>query len=300
MRRLARRAAVLASFLLAANIAVADDAPRVIAVNYALQYLAERLLDDTAEVVYPVPEGTDPSFWRPSVSDISAVQSADLILLNGAGFATWTARVSLPRSRIVDTSRGLEDRFITTSSITHSHGDGGEHSHEGTASYLWLDPMLALAQAEAVADALTTRGLVDAATVKARMVALSDDLQALDAEARDLLAAAADTPIIATHPRYQYLAQAYGLTILSLEWGAGAMPDANELAQLDALVLESGAAVVIWEADPPPEARQAIADRGLEDLVFPTFAVPPRGTDFLAGYRAALEALRSAMDRAKS
>jgi len=70
--------------LLGATAATAQDPTRVVAVNYALKYFAERLLEDEAEVIFPVPQDVDPSFWRPSIADISQVQSADLILLNGA------------------------------------------------------------------------------------------------------------------------------------------------------------------------------------------------------------------------
>ena len=43
------------------------------------------------------------------------------------------------RSRLVDTSRAIADRFIATETVTHSHGSDGEHSHTGTATYIWLD-----------------------------------------------------------------------------------------------------------------------------------------------------------------
>jgi len=132
--------------LLGATAATAQDPTRVVAVNYALKYFAERLLEDEAEVIFPVPQDVDPSFWRPSIADISQIQSADLILLNGAAFATWIDRVSLPRSKLVNTSAAIEDQYIFTESVTHSHGEGDSHSHENLASYLWLDPTLAKTQ----------------------------------------------------------------------------------------------------------------------------------------------------------
>lgn len=299
MRLFFKVAAAIPALLLAANIASADDKPRVVAVNYALQYLTERLVGDAADVVFPVPDGVDPSFWRPSIADISAVQSADLILLNGAGFATWTAKVSLPRSKLVNTTRGVEDRLISTATITHSHGDGGEHSHEGTASYTWLDPMMALAQAEAIADALKVRGVGDAASVDGNLASLASDLEALDDAARTALDAASDTVFVATHPRYQYLARAYGLTMLSLEWEAGAMPSAEDMAELRRMVAENGASVLIWEAEPPAEARALVADLGLQDLVFPPLATPASATDFLDVFKRSVEAIETAATQAE-
>ncbi|MEM1077211.1 MAG: metal ABC transporter substrate-binding protein [Pseudomonadota bacterium] len=251
-----------------ASPASAQDRPRVVAVNQVLHEFAEHLLASAAEVVFPVPEGVDPSFWRPSIADISQIQSADLILLNGAGFATWIDRVSLPRSRVVNTSAKIEDQFIVTESITHSHGDGGEHSHEGLAAYTWLDPMLAIAQAEAIASASVARGLVSAEKIAPKRAALRAELTALDATAREALRNAQGVAMIATHPRYQYFGRRYALSITSLEWDAGAMPTEEELAELARFAEELDARVLIWEAEPPNGALQAAEELGLTNVVF--------------------------------
>ena len=300
MRQLFRSLTVMAALLLTGGVALSQDKPRVVTVNYPLQYITERLLDGAADVVFPVPDGVDPSFWRPSIADISAVQSADLIVLNGAGFATWTTKVSLPRSKIVNTSRGITDRLIATESITHSHGDGGEHSHEGTASYTWLDPTLAIAQANAVADALKTRGLDDPASIDERLAALTSDLTALDQAARAAFDRLAQTVFVATHPRYQYLARAYGLNILSLEWEAGAMPSPDQITELRTLVEQDQASVLIWEAEPPAEARTAIAKLGLQDAVFPPLATRGDGEPLVNALESAIKTLADAAARAES
>jgi zinc transport system substrate-binding protein len=256
----------------ATTLAVAQDRPRLVAVNYPLQYLAEQLVGDAAEVIFPVPADVDPSFWRPSISDISAIQSADLVLLNGAGFAAWVDRVSLSRSKLVNTSASIENQFIVTQSITHSHGEGAEHSHEGLASYTWLDPLLAIAQAEAVAAAITSRGIAPAEEVENRLAAMRSDLNALDATAAEALADLAGVKMIATHPRYQYFARRYGLSIAALEWEAGAIPTDAEIADLQTLVDNSGARVLIWEAEPPEAAFKITSELGLQNVVFPTLA----------------------------
>lgn len=282
-------AAVLVLF--AANVAKGQDRPRLVAVNYPLQYFAERLVEDAAEVVFPVPQDIDPSFWRPSIAEISLIQSADLILLNGAGFATWVDRVSLPRSKLVNTTAAIEDQYITTQSITHSHGDGGEHSHEGVASYTWLDPILAIAQAEAIAAAITARNLVPAAELDARLDALRADLEALDAEGRAVLGDLQDIAFVATHPRYQYFARRYGLSLASLEWEAGAMPSSMQIADLRALVDKTEVRVLIWEAEPPAAALEIATDLGLQSVVFPPLANGAEERTFLEVFADALSAI---------
>jgi len=272
---------------IAPHIALAQDGLRVVTVNHALQYLAERLVGEGAEVVLPVPQDVDPSFWRPSIADISAIQSADLIVLNGAGFATWTDRVSLPRAKVVNTTAQVEDQFIITESITHSHGEGDTHSHEGLASYTWLDPTLAIAQADAIAAALVRRNLGEAAAVKDRLATLKADLETLDAALMSELAGVQDIAIIATHPRYEYFARRYGLSVTSMEWEAGLMPTDDELADLAARVAQTGARILIWEAEPPQAAIEAARAQGLHSVTF----VPLAHAD---GDRAFLDVLAGA------
>lgn len=295
MWKLIPRRAVLAVVLLLCSslAATADERPRIVAVNYALQFLAERLVGEDAEVVFPVPADVDPSFWRPSIADISMIQSADLILLNGAGFATWVDRVSLPRSRVVNTSAAISEAFITTETITHSHGDGGEHSHEGLASYTWLDPTLAVAQAKAIAAALKRRNL-SPEDLDERLAALRADLEGLDAETKALLGEVAGVSMIATHPRYEYFARRYGLSIASLEWEAGVAPTAEEQADLARLVEDTGAGVLIWEAEPPKAGSDAARAAGLQSATFAPLAHAPMDGDFITAFRTAAEAINEA------
>ena len=288
MRALVRLAAACALALPAA----AQDRPVVVADSYPMAYFAERLAGDAAEVRLAVPEGRDPASWRPALADITAIQGADLIVLNGSGLADWTSRAALPRSRTVDTGRGLAGELIATETITHSHGEEGSHSHEGMASHTWLDFALAGRQAEALVPALGRA--VPEADVEAGLAALLSDLAALDAEA-EALVEGDPVPVIASHPRYEYLGRAYGLEISALDWEVGAMPDAAQLAALEALAVETGARVLIWEAEPPAEARDAVDALGLAQAVVQPLAMPPSEGGFVEAMRDGLDALKAAL-----
>ena len=112
--------------LLAVPQDVAAEKLVVYTVNYPLQYFAQRIAGDHAEVIFPAPGDVDPAFWQPDAATIGAYQRADLILLNGAGYAKWIKRVSLPRSKLVDTSAGFRSDLIETAgALTHSHGREG-------------------------------------------------------------------------------------------------------------------------------------------------------------------------------
>lgn len=293
------RRSVTALFLTVAFSAVvpasAQNRPVVAAVNYPLAYFAERLVGETADILFPVPADSDPSFWRPNIAEISAMQAADVIALNGAGFATWTTKVSLPRSRTVDTSAGFSDRYISTETITHSHGDGGAHSHIGTANYTWLDFALAARQAEALAAGLIRRMPEAEATITQNLKALTTDMAALDASAKDIHALAAGRTAIASHPRYQYFGRVYGLDIGAMEWDANEGVKEEQWQDLKATIAETGATLFIWEAVPAPEARERIKELGLIDVVFPPLANRPASGDFLGQMTKSVEQIKDAI-----
>lgn len=285
------------------STAMAQDRPvntPVVATDtYPLAYFAQVLGGADVDVLFLVPAGVDPSFWRPAISDIATIQSADVIALNGAGFSTWPTRASLPRSRVVDTSAGFAPRLIQTDVITHSHGDAGEHSHEGTASYTWLDFSLAAEQAEALAGAMARQMPELAAQIDARRADLVVELAVLDARAAQVAAqiAASGAPVITSHPRYQYFGAAYGLEIVALEWDAHDVPDEAQWAQLDALVAQTGAQLFIWEALPNQDARDRMAALGLTDVVFAPLANRPATGRFSALMSDTLNALEAAANR---
>ncbi|MGD8211170.1 MAG: zinc ABC transporter substrate-binding protein [Desulfobacterales bacterium] len=159
----------------------AAESLKVYVVNYPLKYFAERIGGDQVRVKFPVPKDVDPAYWTPDLADISAFQKADLILLNGAGYSKWVAKVSLPRSKIVNTSRQFKDRYITTKEVmTHSHGVEGQHAHEALAFTTWLDLTLAARQAEAVAAAMGRKRPELQKTFQNNFKALAKDLNALD------------------------------------------------------------------------------------------------------------------------
>ena len=125
-------AVILAGFATAATPVDAAEPLTVFTVNYPLAYFAERIGGDHVAVTFPSPAEGDPAFWNPDGDTIARYQAADLVLLNGAGYAKWAARASLRVSRTVDTSRGFEQAWIELEDVTaHTHGPEGEHSHSG-------------------------------------------------------------------------------------------------------------------------------------------------------------------------
>ncbi|TDJ43576.1 MAG: zinc ABC transporter substrate-binding protein [Gammaproteobacteria bacterium] len=267
---------------------------RIYTVNYPLAYMAERIGGEHASVIFPAPGDVDPAFWQPEPEDILAYQRADLILLNGAGYANWLARASLPTAGMVDTSVAYSDRLIGVSAnVRHKHGPEGDHSHGDVAFTTWLDPDLAAMQAQAIHQAMAQARPELAAEYNEAYDSLISDLEAWDKAAAEAFAQLTQVQLIFSHPVYQYLQRKYRLTGQTLMWE----PDEPiSLADIGALAdaADTGAPgrrLVIWEAEPLAANRDALQALGYESVVFNPLANRPESGDYLTGMAANIDRL---------
>jgi zinc transport system substrate-binding protein len=231
----------------------------------------------------------------PDVKTIAAYQRADLILLNGAGYAKWVNKVTLPQFRRVDTSAGFRDRYIKMANVvTHTHGPTGEHAHEGIAFITWLDFDLAAQHAKAVMDALSRRQPARRATFQRRYATLAQDLKTLDDELKTIVSQRPRQPFVASHPVYDYLARRYGLHIKSVHWEPGELPTESQWAALAVILQEHPARWMIWEGKPHPDVVARLQSMGINSLIFDPLGHLPPGGDFLSFMRQNVENLRQA------
>ena len=265
----------------------------VYATNYPLHYFVERIASPAVEVRFPVPADQDPASWRPGPEDVVAMQQADLIVLNGASYEGWLKNVSLPPSRLVDTTADLASRLIPLQAeTTHSHGLEGEHQPSGTAFTTWLDPTLAAAQAVAVKDALAARWPQHTTRFDTQLAALIDELTALDTAAREAVAGNPEIPVLFSHPVYQYLAGRYGLASRSVHWEPDQAPDEAQWQELVAMRAGFPTAWMIWEDTPLAEVRDRLESLGVRSAVFDPCANTPPDGDFLSVMEENVRALR--------
>lgn len=280
--RLVRRTLACVALVSLASAADASGRLEVFVVNYPLQYFAERIGGEQARIVLPAPPDVDPAFWTPSVETVRAYQDADLILLNGAGYARWVQKVSLPRARLVDTSKGFEDRFINVDAgPVHRHGPEGEHSHQELATHTWLDLEQARRQAEAVAAALIEARPEQQAFFQTNLTGLHRDLASLDTALETVADRRRDQPLMASHPVYQYLERRYGLNVQSVHWEPDEYPSENQWEALAERLKSHPASWMIWEARPDPRAVGRLESMGVRSLVFRPLGNTPRQGDFL-------------------
>ncbi len=277
---------ILCALMTTSTPAAEQDRLSVYTVNYPLHYFTQRIAGERAEVLFPAPADLDPAFWQPAAKVIAGYQQADLILLNGARYAKWLDRVSLPRRRLVDTSAAFRDRYIRLNdAVTHSHGPGGDHSHGGIAFTTWLDFDQAVEQARAISEALTRKRPEWKEEFMRNLGALEADLTELDQRIRGIVVASPDQPLIASHPVYQYFQRRYGLDLKNVMWEADEYPSEALWSELEHALGEHPARWMIWEGEPNPESVNRLRSMGVESIVFnPSGNRPDRG-DFLSVMR---------------
>jgi zinc transport system substrate-binding protein len=261
-----------------------DTSPlSVYVVNYPLQYFAERIGGELVEVVFPATGDVDPAYWSPEPETAAAYQQADLVLLNGAGYAKWIRRTSLSSRKLIDTSAAFRDRYIPLEdAVAHTHGPAGAHAHEGLAFTTWLDPVLAMGQARAIAEAFEAVRPDSEVVFRERFGALEADLQTLDQELSAAANAIGDQPLLFSHPVYQYLIRRYRLNGRSLHWEPDEAPSTPMWRELEELLEDHPARWMIWEGTPEPETVLGLQRLGIQSAVFEPAGNVPAAGDFLS------------------
>ncbi len=272
--------------------------PSVYTVNYPLAWAAGELAGNAAEVVFPAPADIDPAFWEPELDAVAGYQAADVILLNGAGYAKWVDRVSVPQNRVVDTSTAFSDNLITVaSSPVHSHGPEGEHSHGERAFTTWLDLAQFAQQVDATADALSDVLPERSEAIEAQHLALSAALKRWDMELQAIGEQLDGAPLLYSHPVYQYLQRRYGLNGVALHWEPDQTPDERDWAELDGTLASHPAKLMLWEDEPTTETREGLSQRGIAVVVFQAMGNRPDAGDFATVMQQNIEQLAAAAEK---
>jgi zinc transport system substrate-binding protein len=293
------------TFILAACSREADipslgrsaEKPVVYTVNYPLAWMAESLAGTAIAVRFPAPADVDPAFWEPDVDTLLQYQSADLVLLNGANYARWVARVSLSDDRLRDTSISYSTRLIAvTGEPVHSHGPEGEHSHGELAFTTWLDLEKAQLQLQSVAVALAEI-LPDAAApdLAVREQEITQLLAGLDRQLQSLGAALDGAPLLYSHPVYQYLDRRYRLNGRALHWEPDVMPDEKQWRELESLLRSHPARLMLWESDPLPAVADRLESLGIRVVVFSPLGNRPEQGDFVSEMKVNILRLEDAL-----
>ena len=255
---------------------------KIASVNYPLHFFVTQIGGGKIDAIYPIPAGVDPAYWEPTAEDIILYQEADLILLNGAGYAKWVDKVSLPPSKMINTSLPFQNKYIgQEEGQSHSHGPEVEHEHKGFAFTTWLNFRNAKIQAEEIKEALIKLMPENKNIFEKNYSNLAREIDDLDKQMNELANSFSDEILFASHPVYQYLSSGYGLNIESFHWEPDEMPDELMWENFDNTQSKLKANIMLWEDDPLPEVKQELLKRGIQVVIFNPGANTSANGDFL-------------------
>ena len=199
--------------------------------------MVEQVAGDKATVTTIVGPDADAHLYQPNTGDAVAVAEADLVIINGMGFETWSAQ-------LIETSGTEAAVAVATDGITPLLVDGEVDPHA------WNSLENGLVYVNNIEAALSAASPADAATFRANADAYRAKLNALHNRA---LADIAKLPeqkrvVVTAHDAFGYLETAYGLTFLAPQGiDTDAEPSAKDLAELIAFLNEAGAGALFVE-----------------------------------------------------
>ncbi len=261
---------------------------------YPVDWMTRRVAGEHADVTNILPVGEDPPEWTPPAEVVTAMQGADLVVINGATFEGWVATTTLPQDKLVDTTAALKGQLIEIQGETHSHGKGGEHTHAGTDPHTWSDPLIAIEQAVAIKNALAAADPGHAEAFEANLAALKAELEALDGEYKAALAGYDGQVLATSHPAFNYLGQRYGLKLDNYGFEPGEEPEEEQFHHFEHHVEEHGTKLMLWESMPGDELKQKFEATGVTVVFLDPLEQPPEGAsyDYLAQARANVATLQ--------
>lgn len=262
---------------------------------YPTTWMCESIFDGIVPIECAVPESRDPSSWQPDSQAIQSLQSAKLVVVNGAGYEKWLVSATLPTSRIVDTSADFAEPFIQYENVvTHQHGPVGSQSLEGVDGHIWLDPIRAKHQASQIAAVATRTFPTHANAIAENLRSVHEQLDALDVRTKSLASRLKTSVILCQEQKYNYLARRYDLPITNLEANADNPLSKDRLAAF-AKDDSEHAKIFLLTVPPDPKVTEALTSAGFKAVVFETGEQPPAIGDYISLMNENLDRLENAL-----
>jgi ABC-type Zn uptake system ZnuABC Zn-binding protein ZnuA len=271
-------------FVLAlAPIQAQENSLQVIASTTIIADIAQNVGGELVSITALVPPNTDVHAFEPLPSDLRMIESADLILINGAGLERFigTLLVDIPPEKIIVVANGLsvlpfdaehkihegEARYlgILGDDLQCDEADSQGDSHGECDPHFWLDPINVTHMAENIAAAFAKIDSEHATIYQENAASYIEQLGELDSEIREILSLVPSEKrlLVTNHEFLSYFAHAYEFEVISTvipSVSTIAEPSPRELASLVALIEEKQVPAIFAEISETGRLAQVIAE----------------------------------------
>ena len=237
----------------------------MVASFYPLQYVAERVIGDHAEVTNLTAPGVEPHDVELSPRQTAEVSSASVVFHEKGLQPAVDQVISNDRpDHVVDAAD-----VVDLHHADEAHEDEDGHHHDGADPHFWLDPTLLGQAADAFTKTMSAADPDHAADFRANNARLQADLEKLDEQFRTGLDECTTRTIVVSHDAFGYLGERYDLDVHAI---AGLSPDAEpsarRLGELSDLIGEDDITTVFTERLASPKLADTLAsDLGIETAV---------------------------------
>ena len=200
---------------LLATPALADKLP-VLASFSILADLTREVGGERVDVASLVGPDQDAHVFQPAPQDVKKLAAAKVFVVNGLGFEGWLNRLSKSsgfKGQTVVASQGVKP--LTLAEDDHDHGH--DHGHASQDPHAWHNPQNVKLYVRNISAALSQADPAGKDYYSQRAQAYSQQLEQLDADARQRFAAipASQRKVLTSHDAFAYLAQRYQIRFLS-------------------------------------------------------------------------------------
>lgn len=237
---------------------------RVVSTVAPITSLVENIGGTAIELQGLIPEGTNSHTYEPPVSDVKAISSADLIVMNGLQLEEPTLELAKANKKKEAVILMLGDTAITPDeykfdfSFPESEGKPNPHT--------WPNAAIAMEYAQLIHDKLVELDRAHRDYYDTNFNELKRRLEVLD---RQMLAAAQTVPpknrkLLTYHDSWAYWAERYGFTVVgAIQPSDFAEPSAKDVAALiDQVKAEGVPAIFGSEVFPSPVLEQIARETG--------------------------------------
>jgi zinc transport system substrate-binding protein len=283
-----------------------SDGVTVLASFYPLQYVAQQIGGDLVTVDNLTPPAAEPHDLELSPAQVREIGTADLVVyLSGFQNAVDEGVEARAPEHVVDAAdaAGLVEHAEETEEEHAEHAEeGDEHDHGATDPHFWLDPSRLAAVGKVVADELAAVDPDNADVYAAGAQRLGKQLDELDQELADGLAACQGATLVTSHAAFGYLADRYSLEQVGIsELDPEVEPSPARLREIGDLVEARGIKTLYSETLVSPKVTETLAaDLGVETAVLDPLEglseeATTAGDDYVSVMRANLAALEEGL-----
>jgi len=222
-----------------------------------------------------------------NVRQVKAVESAELIVINGAGLEEFMEDI-LSGKQTVDASKDIP--LLTG---CHDQGEHEGHHHEAD-SHIWLSPANAMVMTKNICDGLSEAYPQHAERFQWNLVILMTRLKMLLDYGNENLSGLQSRELVTFHDGFSYFAQCFDLRILAaVEEEAGSETSAHKLIELIELIEHHNIRAVFTESNGSDASAKVItAETG---AISYTLDMAMAGDDYFAAMYHNIDTIKEAL-----